>query len=90
VLSLPGIIIAKIAIKGIDLFSRGKCRKGAKICGKWVLFRPRGPQNGPPVLEDELHAVALSETKPVANFDGYGDLPFAADGAGCRHLYLYF
>jgi hypothetical protein len=88
VLYLPWIVIAKIAIKGIDLFTRRKSRKGPKIGGEWVLFRPRGPQNGAAILEDELYAVPLPETQTVANFNGYGDLPLAADGAGRRHLYL--
>jgi len=88
VLDHPRIIVAKFAIESIDLFPRGKCREGPKICGKGVLFRPRGSKNGAAFLEDEFHAVPLLEAEPVANLNGHSDLPFAADGAGRRHLYL--
>jgi hypothetical protein len=88
VLDHPWIIIAHLAHPGIDLFTRRKSRKGAEIGSKWILLRPRGPQNGAAVLKSELHAIAHPEAKPVAHLDGHGDLAFAADGAGWRHLYL--
>jgi hypothetical protein len=78
VLSIPRIIIAEIAIKGIDLFPRGKCREGPKKCDEWIRFLPRGPQNGPAFLKDELHTITCFEAEPVANLNGNGDLPFAA------------
>ena len=46
--------------------------------GRWL----NGAQNGLPILNDELDAVALLYSKSAADFDGYGDLSFAADRAG--------
>jgi hypothetical protein len=73
---------------GEDLFPRLECRKHPQELEKWILLRLRRPQNHPPILEDELHPVSLSQAQPVPNLDRNGNLPFAADRARWRHLYF--
>jgi hypothetical protein len=82
------IIVAKVPNPRIDLLPRRKRWKRPKKCHKRILLCPRGPQNGTIILEDKLDSIALFEAEPVPDLNGNGNLPFATDGAGRRHLYL--
>jgi len=84
----PGIVIAQIAIKGVDLFPRLECWKRSEELQKRILTGSRRTQNRPSVLEDELHTIPLIEAETMANLNRNGDLPLAANGAGWRHLYF--
>jgi len=55
----PGIVIAQIAIKGVDLFPRLECWKRSEELQKRILTGSRRTQNRPSVLEDELHTIPL-------------------------------
>jgi hypothetical protein len=88
-LSIGRVVIPKLPNPRVDFPQRGKCRQTSDICGKRVLLGVCGPQNGAPVLEDELDTVTLPQSQAMSDLDGNCDLPLAADRAGWWHLYLY-
>jgi hypothetical protein len=83
------MLVAQLFNPRMDLARARKGRKGADVLRERIFRSARGPDRRFMIIEDEFKAIARLEAEVLADLKGHGDLAFAADGAGWRHvLYL--